>query len=179
MSPDEWRVNAARSVLLWQEDAPPPADVALLALANRTLSAELEAARADVERVTAERDAARNIKTIKLAWRLVSGDGFYVAIEGGQILLTQETERAFDFGSEAQASAFAPMLTDYVVETKLEYDAALVVSPDEIGEQTPCGIRVLYVALTRPTWRLATIDITDGRPVAWRESLESPLSDSA
>ena len=61
----------------------------------------------------------------------------------------------------------------------LEYDAALVVSPDEIVEQTPGGIRVLYVALTRPTWRLATIDITDGRPGAWRESLESPLSDSA
>lgn len=61
----------------------------------------------------------------------------------------------------------------------LEFDAALVVSPDEIVEQTPGGIRVLYVALTRPTWRLVTIDITDGRPGAWRESLESPLSDSA
>ncbi len=61
----------------------------------------------------------------------------------------------------------------------LEYDATVVVGPDEIVDQTPGGIRVLYVALTRPTRRLVTIDLTDGQPGAWREFLELPLSDSA
>ena len=61
----------------------------------------------------------------------------------------------------------------------LEYDAVLVLAPDEIVAQTPGGVRVLYVALTRPTQRLVTLDLTDPQPGAWRESLESPLSDSA
>ena len=48
----------------------------------------------------------------------------------------------------------------------LEYDAVVVVSPDEIVTESPGGVRVLYVALTRPTQRLVTLDI-DG-PGAWR-----------
>ncbi len=60
----------------------------------------------------------------------------------------------------------------------LEFDAAIVVDPDEIVAQTPGGVRVLYVALTRPTQRLITIDLGD-EPAAWRESLVWPLSDSA
>jgi len=52
----------------------------------------------------------------------------------------------------------------------LEYDAVVVVGPDEIVAESPGGVRVLYVALTRPTQRLVTIDV--GRsPGAWRESL--------
>ena len=52
----------------------------------------------------------------------------------------------------------------------LEYDAVVVVSPDEIVAQSPGGERVLYVALTRATQRLVTIDV--GRSAgAWRESL--------
>ncbi len=52
----------------------------------------------------------------------------------------------------------------------LEYDAVVVVGPDEIVQQSPGGVRVLYVALTRPTQRLVTIDV--GRSAgAWRESL--------
>ena len=48
----------------------------------------------------------------------------------------------------------------------LEYDAVVVVSPDEIVAESPGGVRVLYVALTRPTQRLVAVDI-DG-PGAWR-----------
>ncbi len=52
----------------------------------------------------------------------------------------------------------------------LEYDAVVVVSPDEVIAESPGGERVLYVALTRATQRLVTIDV--GRsPGAWRESL--------
>ncbi|MDO5533653.1 MAG: AAA family ATPase [Propionibacteriaceae bacterium] len=48
----------------------------------------------------------------------------------------------------------------------LEYDAVVVVSPDDVVAESPGGVRVLYVALTRPTQRLVTLDI-DG-PGAWR-----------
>ena len=51
----------------------------------------------------------------------------------------------------------------------LEYDAVVVVAPDEIVAESPGGIRVLYVALTRPTQRLVTIDL-DGAG-AWRAPL--------
>lgn len=48
----------------------------------------------------------------------------------------------------------------------LEYDAVVVVSPDQIVAESPGGERVLYVALTRPTQRLVTIDLdSEG---AWR-----------
>ncbi|MEL4504146.1 UvrD-helicase domain-containing protein [Luteococcus sp. H138] len=52
----------------------------------------------------------------------------------------------------------------------LEYDGVLVVSPDDIVEETPGRERVLYVALTRPTQRLTILDV-DGRPGAWRRVL--------
>lgn len=61
----------------------------------------------------------------------------------------------------------------------LEFDAVVVLSPDDIVAQAPGGVRVLYVALTRPTQRLVTIDLSSPTPGAWRESLESPRSDSA
>jgi DNA helicase IV len=51
----------------------------------------------------------------------------------------------------------------------LEYDGVLVVSPDEVVAESPGGDRVLYVALTRPTQRLITLDRTPG--AAWRKPL--------
>ena len=50
----------------------------------------------------------------------------------------------------------------------LEYDAVIVVYPDDIVAESPGGVRVLYVALTRPTQRLVTIDRA-GRHPDWRE----------
>jgi superfamily I DNA/RNA helicase len=52
----------------------------------------------------------------------------------------------------------------------LEYDAVLVIAPDEIVTESPGGIRSLYVALTRPTQRLVTLDV--GSAGDWRRSLE-------
>ena len=52
----------------------------------------------------------------------------------------------------------------------LEYDGVLVVSPDDIVTESPGGVRVLYVALTRPTQRLVTLDRTPD--AAWRKPLE-------
>ncbi len=54
----------------------------------------------------------------------------------------------------------------------LEYDGVIVVSPDDIIAESPGGARMLYVALTRPTQRLVTIDVTNDAPAAWRRFLE-------
>ncbi len=62
----------------------------------------------------------------------------------------------------------------------LEYDAVLVVGPDEIVAESAGGIRTLYVALTRPTQRLVTLDpIRAGAPSGngtsspvWRRGLD-------
>ncbi|WP_425486883.1 HelD family protein [Microlunatus speluncae] len=51
----------------------------------------------------------------------------------------------------------------------LEYDGVIVVSPDDIVAESPGGVRVLYVALTRATQRLVTVDA--GPDAAWRRSL--------
>lgn len=52
----------------------------------------------------------------------------------------------------------------------LEYDGVIVVSPDDIVAESPGGVRVLYVALTRATQRLVTIDA--GPAAAWRRALD-------
>jgi DNA helicase IV len=58
------------------------------------------------------------------------------------------------------------------VEAKgLEYDGVLVVTPDDIVAESPGGVRALYVALTRPTQRLVTLDAAPDAD--WRKSLES------
>ncbi|MFZ0529137.1 MAG: UvrD-helicase domain-containing protein [Propionicimonas sp.] len=52
----------------------------------------------------------------------------------------------------------------------LEYDAVVVVGPDEIVAESPGGTRVLYVSLTRPTQRLVTIDVGPSAG-AWRAGI--------
>ena len=51
----------------------------------------------------------------------------------------------------------------------LEFDAVVVVDPDGIVEHTSGGTRVLYVALTRPTQRLVTLDLSP--EPAWRAGI--------
>lgn len=51
----------------------------------------------------------------------------------------------------------------------LEYDGVVVVDPDRIVAESPGGVRVLYVALTRATQRLVTFDIDV--PGRWRAAL--------
>ena len=52
----------------------------------------------------------------------------------------------------------------------LEYDAVLVITPDDIVAESPGGVRALYVALTRQTQRLVTLDAAPD--ASWRKSLE-------
>lgn len=56
----------------------------------------------------------------------------------------------------------------------LEYDAVVVVSPDEVITESPGGERVLYVALTRPTQRLVVADLGTSH---WRDELEPSTLD--
>jgi DNA helicase IV len=46
----------------------------------------------------------------------------------------------------------------------LEYDATLVVAPAEIAEESPAGLRTLYVALTRATQRLVVLAVPADQP---------------
>lgn len=48
----------------------------------------------------------------------------------------------------------------------LEYDATLVVSPAEIADESPAGLRVLYVALTRATQQLTVLSVERDEPDA-------------
>jgi hypothetical protein len=55
------------------------------------------------------------------------------------------------------------------VETKgLEYDGVVVLEPGDIAEESPAGLRTLYVVLTRATQELATVASTP----EWQELLE-------
>lgn len=66
-------------------------------------------------------------------------------------------------GRRAEARGWLEGLSGRVVvlgslEAKgLEYDATVVVSPAEIADESPAGLRVLYVALTRATQRLTVL----------------------
>ncbi|MEU9860358.1 UvrD-helicase domain-containing protein [Streptomyces sp. NPDC047971] len=74
-----------------------------------------------------------------------------------------------------QAARWLADLGDRVValgslEAKgLEYDATVVVSPAEIADESPAGLRVLYVALTRATQQLTVVsgarDVPDAKGV--------------
>ncbi|MDI5972542.1 AAA family ATPase [Streptomyces sp. SL13] len=48
----------------------------------------------------------------------------------------------------------------------LEYDATVVVSPAAIADESPAGLRVLYVALTRATQRLTVVACAADQPDA-------------
>jgi DNA helicase IV len=59
---------------------------------------------------------------------------------------------------------------DAVASKGLEFDAVLVVDPDGIADRGPAGPRALYVALTRPTQMLVTLDL--GGPGRWRAGFD-------
>ncbi|WP_221357378.1 HelD family protein [Streptomyces beigongshangae] len=72
----------------------------------------------------------------------------------------------------AEAARWLAGLGDRVValgslEAKgLEYDATVVVSPAEIADESPAGLRVLYVALTRATQQLTIVSAARDEPDA-------------
>ena len=96
--------------------------------------------------------------------RLVEGTVGVIAAPSRVGSLAELLADELDAEQSARISVMSPLQSK-----GLEYDAVLVVAPDEIVEQSPGGVRVLYVALTRPTQRLVTLDPSPG--AAWRRSL--------
>lgn len=81
--------------------------------------------------------------------------------------LVAEVRRSLD---EADGGPDERVLVVTALQAKgLEYDGVLVVDPDTIVAESAGGLRSLYVALTRPTQRLMTLDL--GPDPAWRKHL--------
>ena len=76
----------------------------------------------------------------------------------------------------AEAAAAAnerAVVTTGLASKGLEFDAVVLVEPDEIASESPVGTRTLYVALTRATQRLVTI----GTSSRWLEPPPGPRPD--
>ena len=87
-----------------------------------------------------------------------------------------EAKAALDASPNARAAGDLVTMILPLNTKGLEYDAVIVVDPDEIADASSAGTRVLYVCLTRPTQRLVTIDL--GAPGRWREGLDQAASAS-
>ena len=86
----------------------------------------------------------------------------------------RRTELADQLGQARLTGADRVVVVTALESKGLEYDGVLVVSPDDIVATSPGGVRALYVALTRPTQRLVTLDETpldETTGAAWRRSL--------
>ena len=100
----------------------------------------------------------------------------------GTIGVITPPSREFDIeqmlrGLELDAATRARLVCVTPLQAKgLEYDAVVVIAPDEIVAEHIGGTRILYVALTRPTQQLATVDIVPNdaplAPGAWRADLD-------
>ncbi|GHF73335.1 DNA helicase [Streptomyces mashuensis] len=98
---------------------------------------------------------------------VVAGDDLGAAVRAEAARLLAEVEGTVGvvvpMGRRAEARGWLAGLGGRAValgslEAKgLEYDATVVVSPAEIADESPAGLRVLYVALTRATQRLTVL----------------------
>jgi DNA helicase IV len=81
------------------------------------------------------------------------------AVDGTVGVVTCAARRDGVAGWLSTADSARLQVVDGMRAKGMEYDGVLVVSPDEIIAESPAGIRVLYVALTRATHRLITVDV--------------------
>ena len=101
----------------------------------------------------------------------VAAEGIPAAVADAVEALLREVEGSVAVISPARwATSLAPLVgdsTDRVslvdpMSTKgLEYDATVIVDPAEITAESPGGIRVLYVALTRAAHRMTVLELTE------------------
>jgi len=63
-------------------------------------------------------------------------------------------------GSAAGVASGRVNVVDPMSAKGLEYDATVIVDPAEITAESPGGIRVLYVALTRAAHRMTVLEVT-------------------
>jgi len=93
-------------------------------------------------------------------------------VDGTIGVITPVARQAEIAAAVAEPSDRRVLVVDAMRAKGLEYDAVVVVAPDEIAAESPAGVRVLYVALTRATHRLVTIatrpwpsDVAAGAPL--------------
>ena len=114
-----------------------------------------------------EPPAAVRSTGVKPRFETVRGDGLAATVREEARRLLDEVDGTVGvvvaMDRRAQAREWLAGLGDRVValgslEAKgLEYDATVVVSPAEIADESPAGLRVLYVALTRATQQLTVV----------------------
>ncbi|MFI0405047.1 HelD family protein [Actinomadura sp. 3N508] len=89
---------------------------------------------------------------------------------GGQASLFDEPATAWTAADRDRLAAGLPdrvQVLDVLEAKGLEFDAAVIVAPETVAAQSPRGLRVLYVAVSRATQRL-TVLTADPR---WRDRL--------
>jgi len=93
-------------------------------------------------------------------------DGLAEEVTGTIGVVVPDAHRNMVVAALVAADPDRVVVLDPLTVKGLEYDAVVVVDPDEIVASTPGGVRTLYVALTRPTQILVTLDLeAEG---AWR-----------
>ncbi|SNS46239.1 HelD family protein [Actinomadura mexicana] len=93
-----------------------------------------------------------------------------LAESGGQASLFGEPATAWDAADRDRLGAGLPervQVLDVLEAKGLEFDAAVIVAPETVAAQSPRGLRVLYVAVSRATQRL-TVLTADPQ---WRDAL--------
>ncbi len=102
--------------------------------------------------VGADRVETESVSIVSSLLGLVDGTVGLIAPPSRQQALARALHAA-DLPGAARVVVVTPLQAK-----GLEYDAVLVVAPEEIIAESAGGIRTLYVALTRPTQRLVTLD---------------------
>jgi hypothetical protein len=77
----------------------------------------------------------------------------------GSIAVVTPTAHAAALASLAGAGSGRVQVIDPMSTKGLEYDATVIVDPDEITAESPGGVRVLYVALTRAAHRMSVVRV--------------------
>ncbi|WP_461037725.1 HelD family protein, partial [Streptomyces mayteni] len=93
----------------------------------------------------------------------------------GVVVAMRQRETAAGWLADLRGEAGDRLMVLGSLEAKgLEYDATMVVSPTTIGDESPAGLRTLYVALTRATQRLTVVTTTDDATVPVRSARGFP-----
>ena len=77
----------------------------------------------------------------------------------GSIAVVTPSRYAAQLAGVDGASGGRVVLIDPMSTKGLEYDATVIVDPREITRESPGGIRVLYVALTRAAHRMTVLEV--------------------
>ncbi|MGO4600468.1 HelD family protein [Terrabacter sp. 2YAF2] len=85
-----------------------------------------------------------------------SVESLLAQVEGAIAVITPSTH-ADRLAPVAELGAGRVQVIDPMSTKGLEYDATVVVDPDEITRESPGGVRVLYVALTRAAHRMTVL----------------------